>query len=106
MGTKTCPPYAVFFKQALSDFLPREIINKSKHGFGLPFCLWMQTHPELRALAYDSFSALRKRGIVQPMYIDHLLSQHRSGHASYYGVMIWVLMMLEQWLQQHQRASN
>lgn len=95
-----------FFKQALNDFLPREIINKSKHGFGLPFGLWMQTHPELRALAYDSLSALRKRGIVQPKYIDHLLNQHRSGHASYYGVMIWVLMMLEQWLQQNQRASN
>lgn len=39
------------------------------------------------------------------MYIDHLLGQHRSGHASYYGVMIWVQMMLEQWLQQRQGAS-
>jgi asparagine synthase (glutamine-hydrolysing) len=95
-----------FFKQALNDFLPREIIDKSKHGFGLPFGLWMQTHPELRALANDSLSALRKRGIVQPMYIDRLLDQHRVGHASYYGVMIWVLMMLEQWLQQRQGASN
>lgn len=95
-----------FFKQSLNDFLPREIIDKSKHGFGLPFGLWMQTHPELRALANDSLSALRKRGIVQPMYIDRLLGQHRSGHASYYGVMIWVLMMLEQWLQQHQGVPN
>jgi len=90
-----------FFKQALKDFLPPEIINKSKHGFGLPFGLWMQTQPELRALANDSLSALRKRGIVQPEYIDRLMDQHRGGHASYYGVMIWVLMMLEQWLQQH-----
>jgi len=95
-----------FFKQALNDFLPREIIDKSKHGFGLPFGLWMQTHPELRELANDSLSALRKRGIIQPMYIDRLLDQHRVGHASYYGVMIWVLMMLEQWLQQRQGASN
>lgn len=95
-----------FFKQSLNDFLPREIIDKSKHGFGLPFGLWMQTHPELRALANDSLSALRKRGIVQPMYIDRLLDQHRGGHASYYGVMIWVLMMLEQWLQHHQGASK
>lgn len=91
-----------FFKKSLADFLPREIIDKSKHGFGLPFGLWMQTHPELRALAHDSLSALRKRGIVQPVYIDRLLDQHRGGHASYYGVMIWVLMMLEQWLQQHE----
>lgn len=91
-----------FFKQALNDFLPREIIDKSKHGFGLPFGLWMQTHPELRALANDSLSELRKRDIVKPMYIDRLLDQHRGSHASYYGVMIWVLMMLEQWLQAHE----
>ena len=90
----------------LADFLPREIIDKSKHGFGLPFGLWMQTHPELRALANDSLSALRKRGIVQPAYIDRLLDQHRGGYASYYGVMIWVLMMLEQWLAQNSRAAS
>lgn len=95
-----------FFKQSLKDFLPREIIDKSKHGFGLPFGLWIQTNPELRALANDSLSALRKRSIIQPMYIDRLLDQHRGGHASYYGVMIWVLMMLEQWLQHHEGISN
>ena len=94
-----------FFKKTLADFLPREIIDKSKHGFGLPFGLWMQAHPELRALANDSLSALRKRGIIQPAYIDRLLDQHRSGHASYYGVMIWVLMMLEQWLTQNSHAT-
>ncbi|MDP1681745.1 MAG: asparagine synthase-related protein [Burkholderiales bacterium] len=94
-----------FFKKSLADFLPREIIDKSKHGFGLPFGLWMQTHPELRALANDSLSALRKRGIVQPAYIDRLLDQHRGGHASYYGVMVWVLMMLEQWLAQNGHTS-
>ena len=30
-----------------------------------------------------------------------LEEKHRSEHASYYGVMLWVLMMLEQWLQLH-----
>jgi asparagine synthase (glutamine-hydrolysing) len=90
-----------FFKQALKDFLPHEIINKSKHGFGLPFGLWMQTNQELHALAGDSLTSLRKRNIVRPEYINRLLDQHQNGHSSYYGVMIWVLMMLEQWLQQH-----
>ena len=94
-----------FFKQALSDFLPREIIDKSKHGFGLPFGLWMRTHPELHSLAGDSLTSLRNRNIVRPEYIDRLLDQHQSGHAAYYGVMIWVLMMLEQWLQQRQGTS-
>ncbi|MHB1232224.1 MAG: asparagine synthetase B family protein [Burkholderiales bacterium] len=87
-----------FFKEALRDFLPQEILTKSKHGFGLPFGVWMQRHPPLQQLAYDSLAAFRRRGFVKPDYLDHLVAQHRSGHASYYGVMIWVLMMLELWL--------
>ena len=95
-----------FFKQALKDFLPREIIDKSKHGFGLPFGLWMQTHPGLHALAGDSLTSLRKCNIVRSEYIDRLLDQHQNGHSAYYGVMIWVLMMLEQWLEQRQGSSS
>ena len=92
-----------FFKEALKDYLPHEILTKSKHGFGLPFGLWMQQHDQLHQLAYDSLGALRQRGYINPKYLDHLLNQHRTSHASYYGVMIWVLMMLEQWLQAHQK---
>ena len=95
-----------FFKEALKDFLPQETITKSKQGFGLPFGVWMQTFPPLQKLAYDSLKSLRGRGYIRPEYIDALIEQHRSGHAAYYGVMISVLMMLEQWLQHHQGPSN
>jgi asparagine synthase (glutamine-hydrolysing) len=95
-----------FFKQALKDFLPPEIIAKSKHGFGLPFGLWLQEHPPLRDLACDSLAAFRQRGYLKPSYLDHLLQLHRSEHASYYGVMIWVIMLLEQWLQQHRPSGS
>lgn len=91
-----------FFKEALKDFLPQATITKSKQGFGLPFGVWMQTYPPLQQLAYDSLKSLRGRGYIRPEYLDALIEQHRSGHAAYYGVMIWVLMMLEQWLQQHE----
>lgn len=91
-----------FFKEALKDYLPADIINKTKHGFGLPFGLWMKDHKKLRELSYDSLSALGKRGYVKSSYIDDVLDRHRSGYADYYGVMVWVLMMLEQWLEAHQ----
>jgi asparagine synthase (glutamine-hydrolysing) len=81
--------------------LPDEIITKTKHGFGLPVGPWLQTHPPLRQLALDSLSDLKRRGIVRPEFIDELTSTRVEIHAGYYGTMIWVLMMLEQWLKQH-----
>lgn len=96
------PKLRWFFKEALRGFLPDEIINKSKHGFGLPFGLWMQRHAPLHELAHESLRAFRVRGILRPEYLDELDRLHQAGHASYYGVMIWVVMMLEQWLQRHE----
>jgi asparagine synthase (glutamine-hydrolysing) len=88
-----------FFKDALRGFLPDEIIHKSKHGFGLPFGVWLQTHPGLQAVANDSLHDLRARHIIRPQFLDELTSHHLSRHAAYYGSMVWVLMMLEQWFQ-------
>lgn len=90
-----------FFKDSLKDYLPADILKKPKHGFGLPFGLWLNTHQPLHDLAMDSLHSLRRRNLLNTAYIDTLLKRQRGEHASYYGVMIWVLMMLEQWLQSH-----
>ncbi|MEO1766706.1 asparagine synthetase B family protein [Thiobacter aerophilum] len=90
-----------FYKEALQDFLPREILTKRKHGFGLPFGVWMKADATLNALALDSLHAFRGRGILRKAYLDRLIAAHEAEHSSYYGVMIWVVMMLEQWLAAH-----
>ena len=94
-----------FFKEALRGFLPDEIIAKTKHGFGLPFGAWLQTQQRLRQLALDSLADLKKRGIVRPQFIDELPSTYVDSHARYYGTMVWVLMMLEQWFRRQRTAT-
>jgi len=91
-----------FFKEALTDLLPEKIINKSKHGFGLPFGVWSNQYAPLGEVVGDSLSDFKKRGWIQPAYLDHMLTMQRGPHASYYGIMIWVVMMLEQWLQSNE----
>ena len=91
-----------FFKEALRDFLPNEIITKQKHGFGLPFGVWLQHHKPLQQLATDSLTDLKARKIVRGEFIDQLVGQHLSEHAGYHGTMVWVLMMLEQWYKQRE----
>lgn len=90
-----------FFKEALRDFLPAEILSKTKHGFGLPFGLWLREHAPLSDLARDSLDAFGRRGIVRPAYMESLFRSHAEEHATYFGVMIWVIMVLELWLQAH-----
>jgi asparagine synthase (glutamine-hydrolysing) len=87
-----------FFKHALRNFLPAETIAKTKHGFGMPFGVWMKEYAPLTAMARDSLDAFQRRGIVRPAYVQSLLQQHQTTHSTYFGVMIWVMMMLERWL--------
>jgi asparagine synthase (glutamine-hydrolysing) len=88
-----------FFKEALRGFLPQAIIAKKKHGFGLPFGVWATQDPALAALARDSLRSLAGRGIVEPEFIRKLLAEHLPAHPGYYGEMVWILLMLEQWLR-------
>ena len=87
-----------FYKEATKNFLPPEILAKKKHGFGLPFGVWLVEHKGLRQLAYDSLETLRRRRLLRSDFIDRVLGLHSQAHASYYGELVWVLMVLELWL--------
>jgi len=88
-----------FFKEALRGFLPDDIIQKKKHGFGLPFGVWTHKTPALMTLARDSLQTLADRRVVRRSFIDTLLDQRLAEHPGYYGEMVWILMVLEQWLR-------
>jgi len=90
-----------FFKEALRGFLPDAIITKQKHGFGLPFGVWATRDAALQALARDSVRGLGERGIVRHEFTDTLVDDLLPQHPGYYGEMVWILMMLEQWFRHH-----
>ncbi|MBK9234581.1 MAG: asparagine synthase [Rhodoferax sp.] len=87
-----------FFKEALKGFLPDEIITKEKHGFGLPFGLWASRDSALRQLSRSSLERLVDRGMVRGDFVNELLDRLLPEHPGYYGEMVWILMMLSQWL--------
>jgi asparagine synthase (glutamine-hydrolysing) len=88
-----------FFKEALRGFLPDAILAKKKHGFGLPFGIWVTRHAPLRDLAFQSIRSLGRRGIVRSDFIDRLMTEYLPQHPGYYGELVWIMMVLELWLQ-------
>jgi len=89
-----------FYKDTVKGFLPDATLTKSKHGFGLPFGMWMKDTPALKSLALDNLLAFKKRHIIQDSLIDKVLDAHHNQHAGYYGELIWILVVLELWLAQ------
>jgi asparagine synthase (glutamine-hydrolysing) len=90
-----------FFKYASRGFLPEAILTKQKHGFGIPCGRWLRDHAPLRDLAYDSLRSLEKRGYLRSEFVSRLMALHQGDHPDYYGVMVYVLTMLELWHRKH-----
>lgn len=94
-----------FFKASVKEFLPPAIINKKKQGFGLPFGVWTSSHKGLQELAYTSLESLKKRGLFSETFIDRTIKMHQSVHAKFYGELVWILMMLEMWLESNSSSD-
>ncbi|MEN7343375.1 MAG: asparagine synthase-related protein [Pseudomonadota bacterium] len=93
------------FKDAYSDFLPESIINKPKHGFGLPFGEWLRDNASLRELCETSFSRMEQRALFNQDFIPKLRNAHRDTHAAYFGTMIGTILMLDLWLESNENLK-
>jgi asparagine synthase (glutamine-hydrolysing) len=90
-----------FYKRAFRGILPREVLTKPKHGFGVPVGIWVNGDATLRERVHARLGALARRGIVRSELVADLLQRQQSEHASYYGALVWPLFALEEWLQGH-----
>jgi asparagine synthase (glutamine-hydrolysing) len=82
----------------MQDLLPAEIITKSKHGFGLPYSVWLGDHQTLRDFTFDVLGSrvCRQRGYFRADMLEWIWPQYES-HRAYYGEILWLLLMLELW---------
>lgn len=83
-------------KVAMRDHIPHEILNRRKHGFGIPIDRWFRE--DLRAYAEASLgpaSSLRKH--VDGAVLDRLLAEQRAGAS--HGHALWTMLTLEIFMQ-------
>jgi asparagine synthase (glutamine-hydrolysing) len=95
------------FKRAFASLLPREILAKTKHGFGLPISDWLKNHAPFRDLARDTLLSARsrQRGYYAPGALQWLFDQHQADGTPYYGDILWSLLMLELWHCHHEAGE-
>ncbi len=89
-----------FYRRAFESFLPPSTLSKSKHGFGLPFGVWLANNPKLIDTLRAATADLESRKILKPDFHKHLESDQFKKHAGYYGTLAWLLICLSLWLRQ------
>jgi asparagine synthase (glutamine-hydrolysing) len=96
-------------KRAVAEWLPPELVNRPKMGFGVPMAAWLRT--ELRDLSFDLLTdaTARSRGFFRPEAVARLLREH--GEGGDHSTRIWALIQFELWHRifvdgAHVRAST
>ena len=97
-----------FFKDAYADLLPQEILTKTKHGFGLPIPVWLRTDAKLNELMRELVLSPRslQRGFFEKGSLEHLVRAHATDRTSFYGTILWNLMILELWMRHSEERTR
>ena len=89
----------IVLKKAVADLLPREILTRPKHGFGVPLGAWFrgELRPRVESLLLDRPHLARwlRVDAVRQLFAEHLAGRSDRGH------QLWTLLTLELWLRKH-----
>jgi asparagine synthase (glutamine-hydrolysing) len=92
-------------RQVLYRYVPPELVERPKMGFGVPIDLWLRG--PLRAWAEDLLSPenLGRYGLFSVNLIREKWEEHASG-ACNWQYLLWPVLMFQAWIAQNASAAG
>jgi asparagine synthase (glutamine-hydrolysing) len=91
-------------RQLLERYVPGELFNRPKKGFGVPIARWLQS--ELKDWASDLLDPARmhREGYFEVPLIQRRWRQHLKGEMNWSG-HLWCVLSFQAWLDDFQRKA-
>jgi asparagine synthase (glutamine-hydrolysing) len=85
-------------RQIVHQYIPKEIMERPKMGFGIPIESWLQN--ELKELVQENLSeaALKKHGLFNSTEVKKLTDQLFNGRPENH-LKVWYLLQFQMWYQ-------
>jgi asparagine synthase (glutamine-hydrolysing) len=83
-------------KQVAREWLPSEIIDRSKKGFPVPISQWLRGEAREQCRDLLAPAALGARGLFDAGALGRIMDEHESAGADH-GSLLWALMSVELW---------
>lgn len=92
-------------KDIAYEYIPRELLERPKKGFGVPLDRWLRGALRERLIDMTQASFLRRQGLFEAEYTESFVRQYLergdagSGTGANYSRMIWALFVFQCWYQ-------
>lgn len=83
-------------KEAFKDYFPKDFLNKSKKGFGVPVGDWLKTDLKKELLSYIDEKFINQQSIFNFEAIDKLVKNHLSGKVDN-TFRVWTFYCFQKW---------
>lgn len=90
-------------KEIACDFIPRELLDRPKTGFGVPIDKWLRGPLKEQLLCYSDQAFIKRQGIFDEMYVPGMIKRYVEigdkgrGTGENYSGLVWAFFVFQQW---------
>lgn len=94
-------------KDIAYDYIPRNLLDRPKVGFGVPLDKWLRGPLKEQLLDYSSYDFLARQNIFDAEYVSNMIGQYvKTGDAgpatgANYSKLTWSFFVFQQWYQKY-----
>jgi asparagine synthase (glutamine-hydrolysing) len=91
-------------RQVLHRYVPRQLVERPKSGFGVPLGAWLRGPLRDWAGSMLDSSRLRQEGYFHSEPIQQKWKEHLSGRREWEG-QLWIILMFQAWLEETTKST-
>ncbi len=99
-------------KEIAYEYIPRELLDRPKTGFGVPLDKWLRGPLKDQLLFYSDYAFIKRQGIFDESYVPDMVKQYVEtgdrgrGTGENYSGLSWAFFVFQQWYEYyHERIT-
>lgn len=95
----------IILKKLLASYLPEELTERPKMGFGVPIQHWLRS--DLKSWTNDllSHDRIKNQGLYDPKIVERLVTNHMNGTENN-SSRLWDILMMQSWIEADESRKN
>lgn len=90
-------------KDITHQYIPKELMDRPKQGFGVPIETWLRTELREQLLSYTDFTFLKNQDIFEPEQLRKQVSffVENGSTRGNYAAFVWAYFIFQQWYEKY-----